>query len=266
MTRLLSTLFLALAAAAPARAQWGTTASPPAVPRVPADQEGRLDDANIDRGWFGTTALTQPAGTLAFNDYELLLMGLTWAPADRVQITATFLTPIVSDMCCYGVLGVKGRLLDAGRFHFSLLGSLALASVQGVDLYGEGSSGSRETSWAVLAGGAGTLCIDESCRSLLSAWFTTGFNQYSATSEWPILYGASLTFGHHVKGLLEVDSAALLGDVSKAARGALFMYGVRFTGKNIAGDVGFMRPFGEGVDMGSLVIGIPVLTFTYRTL
>ncbi|HUJ27906.1 MAG TPA: hypothetical protein VLW85_17920 [Myxococcales bacterium] len=255
--RLLPTLsgVMALVISAPAAAQ----------ERVPADQQGRLDDANIDRGWFGTTAMTQPAGTVAFNDYELILMGLTYAPTDRLQITATFLTPIVSDMCCYGLFGVKARLVDAGRFHFSLLGSLALASVQNVDLYGNGSSSGRGTSWAILAGGAATVCLDEACHSLASAWLTTGFNQYSDSSEWPILYGASLTFGHHVKALLEIDSAALLGDVTQAARGALFTYGVRFTGQNIAGDVGFMRPFGEGVDTGSLVLGIPMLTFTWRT-
>lgn len=253
-------------AALPARAQSGTAAAPSPAEQVPAGQEGRLDDANIDRAWFGTTALTQPAGTVGFNDYELILMGLTWAPTDRLQITATFLTPIVSDMCCYGVFSAKVRLADAGRFHFALLGSFAVASVQGVDLYGEGASGERSTGWAALAGGAATVCLDESCRSLASAWLTTGFNQYSMSTEWPILYGASLTFGRHVKGLIEIDSAALLGDVTKAARGVLVAYGVRFTGRNIAGDIGFVRPFGEGVDMGSLAIGIPMLTFTYRML
>ena len=252
-------------AASPVRAQPGTEA--PAAEQVPVGQQGRLDDANIDRGWFMSTAMTQPAGTIAFNDYELLFMGLTWAPADRFQITATALTPIVSEMCCWGILGGKLRVLDAGRLHLAVLGSLLVASVTDIDLYGNGKTPGRSTMWAAMAGGAASLCLDEACRSLFSAFLSTGFNQASAATEWPIVYGASLVAGgQHVKLLLEADSAALIGDVTTAARGAIVTYGVRFTSRNISGDVGFTRPFGENIDMGGLFLGVPILTFTYRAL
>ena len=274
-TRSTSSLALAIAVAvaawpaSPARGQPGagaTTAATAAPEPVPTDQIGRLDDANIDRGWFMSTAMTQPAGSVSFNAYEIIFLGVTYAPIDRLQITATALTPVTSDMCCWGIFGVKLRALDAGRFHFAVAGSALLASVQNINLYGEGASSQRSMMWAALVTGSASVCLDEACRSLVSAFATSGFNQYSDTSEWPILYGASLTWGHHVKLLLEADSAALLGDVTKAARGALITYGVRFSGPNFAGDVGFTRPFGEGVDVGSLVMGFPVLTFTYRAL
>lgn len=253
-------------AASPARAQpEASTAAPVIASEVSADQVGRLDDANINRGWFMPTAMTQPAGSLSFSSYEVILMGVTYAPIDRLEISATFLTPIVPDMCCWGILGGKVRLVDAGRFHFAALGQLFLASAQGIDLYDTGKT-DRSTLWAALGGGTASVCLDESCRALVSAWALTGLNQYSSKTEWPIIYGGSLTFGHHVKLLLEADSAALIGDVTMAARGALVTYGVRFTGRNLAGDIGFTRPFSSDTDLGSLFLGIPIVTFTYRAL
>lgn len=264
--RLTVAIVAAVWAASPVRAQIEeSAATPAAAAQVPADQVGRLDDANVDRSWFMPTAMTQPAGSFAFSSYELILMGLSYAPTDNLQISATFLTPITADMCCWGILGGKLRLVDAGRFHFAALGQVALASAQGIDLYGVGTEG-RSTFWAVLGGGAASVCLDDSCRALASAWLMTGANQYSSATEWPIIYGGSFTFGHHVKLLVEADSAALIGDITTAARGALVTYGVRFTGRNLAGDIGFTRPFSADTDMGSLFLGIPVVTFTYRAL
>ncbi len=263
------------AAAVQAQPQ-GTTERAVAVQQIPAVQEARLDDANVDRSWFMPTAMTQPAGTLPFSTYELMLMAISYAPIDRLQLTATFLAPVVPDMCCWSIIGAKYRLLDAGPFHFAALGQLTLASVQGINIYGVGTSTGRSMFWALLGGGSTSICFDESCRALASAWIITGFNQYyNYGTELPIVYGGSFSFGHHIKLLVEADSAAFIGDFNIAARGALVTYGVRFTSRNLAGDIGLTRPFSADTNLtaltdsflkGILVLGVPIVTFTYRAL
>lgn len=57
--------------AAPVRAQTQATTEAAVGQQVLAAQG--LDDANIDRSWFMQTAMTQPAGSLAFSTYELML-------------------------------------------------------------------------------------------------------------------------------------------------------------------------------------------------
>ena len=260
--------------AAPVRGQTQATTEAAVGQQVVAPQG--LDDANVDRSWFMQTAMTQPAGSFAFSTYELMLMGASYVPIDRLQLTATFLVPVVADMCCWSMLGGKYRLLDAGPLHFAALGQVVLASVQGIDIYGLGTGRGRSTFWGLLGGGSTSICFDESCRAMASAWVITGFNQhYNYGTEMPIIYGGSFTFGHHIKLLVEADSAAFIGDFNIAARGALVTYGVRFTGRKFAGDIGFTRPFSADTNLtavsnsffrGILVLGIPIVTFTYRAL
>ncbi len=262
-------------AAAPVRAQAPTEASV-AAPQIPATHVARLEDANVDRSWFMPTAMTQPAGSLTFSTYELMLMAVSYAPLDRLQLTATFLVPYAADMCCWSIIGAKYRLLDAGPFHFAALGQLTLASAQGINIYGVGTSMGRSMFWALLGGASTSVCFDESCRAMASAWIMTGFNEYyNYGTELPIVYGGSFSFGHHIKLLVEADSAAFVGDFDTAARGALLTYGVRFTGRNFAGDVGLTRPFSADTNLtalsnsffkGILVLGVPIVTFTYRML
>lgn len=254
--------------ASPVRAQGAATeaaAGPAAAPQLPTDQEGRLDDASIDRGWLMPTAMTQPAGSIAFRATEILHMGVVYAPTDRLQLSATLLTPVTKDFLLWAMIGGKLRALDVGRFHVAILGDLLFASLQGVDLFDTGITVGRASAWALLGGAAATWCLDESCRSLASAFVYTGYNQYVGSRVWPILYGATLTYGHHVKLLIEADSAALIGDVNMAARGALVTYGVRVTYRNLSGDFGFTRPFASDVDLG-WKLGLPVLALTYRAL
>src|SRR5213596_3632447 len=57
---------------------------PPQPP--PAEEshvdKGILEDANAGRSWISPTALTEPAGTWTFSDFELLLASLQYSPTD----------------------------------------------------------------------------------------------------------------------------------------------------------------------------------------
>jgi hypothetical protein len=70
--------------------------------------------------------------------------------------------------------------------------------------------------------------------------------------------------GRHVKLVAEVDTAFVAGQVNDVADGALAWYGLRFTSSMIGVDVGFVRPIGVG-DTG-LVLGLPMVTFSYRNI
>jgi hypothetical protein len=112
----------------------GTTATaraaedPPAArATAPAAPAGTSDDPNIDRGFLLPTAMTQPQGTLTYNNYELILHGVSYGLTDRVQLTATVLSPITRDMPLLGMAAVKGQIVDQGAFHLALQGSLGFA-------------------------------------------------------------------------------------------------------------------------------------------
>lgn len=80
----------------------------------------------------------------------------------------------------------------------------------------------------------------------------------------PFVGAATLVarLGERVKLVTEVDSAFIAGDVNEVANGALFWYGLRLTSRNIGVDLGFVRPI--GVTGSDLVLGLPVVTFSYR--
>jgi hypothetical protein len=72
--------------------------------------------------------------------------------------------------------------------------------------------------------------------------------------------------GTHVKALIEIDGGGYYENGnSELGKGALLMYGFRFHSDDIAGDIGFARPVcSSGCDTGKLVLGVPLVTFSYR--
>jgi hypothetical protein len=76
--------------------------------------------------------------------------------------------------------------------------------------------------------------------------------------------GVTLGVARNVKIVLEAQMFGVAG-----ARGfeltdaALFNYGVRFHGTDLAVDLAFIRPIGP-IDLGPLLLGIPYLTFSAR--
>jgi hypothetical protein len=211
------------------------------------------------------TAMTQPAGSVTYNNYELLLHGITVGITDRVQGSVTVLSPIVKDMPFVGFGALKARVLSTDRFHLALQGSLGWGHVFNVD------STTTDGNLYTLGGGAfASYCLRQDCSSLVSASATYslvmpgGFNDAAHT----VIYGGSVVHrvGRHVKLLGEVASAA--GGVTGSndwenINGVLLGYGVRFHTNSIAADVGFIRPVGTDGD-DEFLVGLPFVNVSYR--
>ena len=275
MTLMLSTVFAAattLASMSDAHAQ-AAAAAPAAQPDpedvvtgTPATPSARATatDPNIDRGFLLPTAMTQPAGSVTYNNYELLLHGITYGITDRVQASVTVMSPIVEDMPFVGFAAVKGRVVAADRFHLALQGSLGWVH----------AFNSTDGDANIVTGGAGVLasyCLRDDCSSLASASATYQLvmPSGSASTAHMVVYGGSIVHrvGRHVKLLGEVTSAAGgtrgSGDLENL-EGVLVGYGVRFHTNSIAADVGFLKPVATDGSDDDLLLGLPFASVSYR--
>ena len=232
--QLLSALLLASLTTA-ARADEPVVIGAPAVAAV-------AGDPNIDRGFVLPTAMTQPAGSVTYNNYELLLHGVSYGLTDRLQLSATVLAPIIKGMPFVGVASLKGQLYRGERLHLALQGSV------GGGYNDDGGDGA----FIGGLGGLASVCVRQDCSSLLSASATYQLVGTGRDSDnGGLIYGASLVHrvGTHVKLLAELASASLF--TSGDLKGGLFSYGVRFYGNSIASDIGFMKPIGgDGEEIG----------------
>ena len=213
-------------------------------------RRGPALDPNLDRGFVLPTGMTQPAGSLTYSNYELLLHGITYGITDRVQASLTILPPYLKDMPFVGMLSLKARVVSTPRFHLAgqISGTLA--------------SGSSDSAAVVSLGLLPSICLDDGCESLLSASATL----VTGSGASALVYGGSLIgrVSEHAKLLAEVVSAAGGSDFKQAPI-ALLNYGVRFHSSKFAGDIGLVRPFGS--DTGSeFVLGFPFVSFSYRNL
>jgi hypothetical protein len=240
-------------------------AAPPPPPPPPdgtvvaAPMNPGLDeDPHIDRAWFSPTAITQPRGTASFNDWELALLGITYGVTDNFQLTGMVVPPIVEDMPFIGMVSAKLGGAISDRVHVAALAGVGYAHVD------------DDQGTAAGLGGALSLCIDEECASLISAYAYGVWFWEETDDAFPIAFGVSLIgrLGRHVKLVVEVSSAGVLArDDSELAEGIVVGYGVRFFTGNIAGDVGFIRPFafdGDDDFADELILGVPAVTFSYR--
>ena len=198
-------------------------------------------DPNIDRGFLLPTAMTQPAGSVTYNNYELLLHGITYGITDRVQVSVTVLSPIVEDMPFVGFAAVKGRIVSDRPLPPGAAGIARL----GTRLQFERR---RRQPLHRRRGRAGQLLPARDCSSLASASATYQLVMPTApTPAHMVVYGGSIVHrvGRHVKLLGEVTSAAGgardSGDLENL-EGVLVGYGVRFHTNAIAADVGFLKP------------------------
>lgn len=245
----------------------GVPAAPPAMTPVGVPQDaqpqpastvpvGVLEDANSGRGWLAPTALTPPKGTWTFSDYELFVVGGSYAPTDNLQISASTLVPLTSDIPFLGLFSAKLRVGSAGNLHVAAAGSLFVFFDSSDDV----SAGT--------IGGTATLCLDDgACRSHVTGYLAAGFASADQTAV-PFLGSVAAAFGltRRVKLVLEADTGFVAGEINDVANGFLGWYGLRFTSSAIGVDLGFVRPFGEDIDPDGLVLGFPFVSFTYRAL
>jgi hypothetical protein len=220
-------------------------------------------DPNLDRGFVLPTAMTQPGGSMTYNNYELVLHGLTYGITDRVQVSATVVSPIIKDMPFLGNATIKGRVVATDRFHLALQGGLGYGQIFRL---GDDDHGAFAT-----AGALASYCLRADCASLLSASATYQLGLDLEDIGRPVhlvIYGISFAqrLGNHVKLLAEVASAASAGpDPFDNLDGLLVSYGVRFHGQKMAADVGFLRPvITDDGDKSPFVLGLPFASFSYR--
>jgi hypothetical protein len=232
----------------------------PTAPPAATDQIGLTSDANQDHAWYLPTGETVPTGSVVFTDWELLLAGLKWGVAEGVELSAETLVPITSDIPLFVLLGGKLRVLKTDNLRVAINGNL---------LYARDTGGSSDSFTLGALGGAASLCLDAECHSLLTGGLQLmfGINTQDSSSAFVFTPSVSLIgrLSRHVKALIELDGGGDHVDgKTELGRGALVMYGVRFYSSDIAGDIGFARPICDGCDTGNLVLGLPLVTFSYR--
>ena len=253
-----------LASTSEARAQAAAGGAPQIVSATPAPAAAATSsDPNIDRGFLLPTAMTQPAGSITYNNYELLLHGVTYGITDRVQTSVTVLSPIVRDMPFLGFASVKGRIVSTERFHLALQGSAGWGHA--FDATADNANG-----YTVGAGAFASYCVRQDCSSLLSvsATYQLAIDPSVDEAAHIVIYGGSIVHrvSSHVKLLGEVASAAGRGrnEDFQNIEGVLVGYGVRFHTDNIAADVGFIKPIATSGDDGDFLVGLPFVNVSYR--
>lgn len=235
---------------------------PPSVEQTTTVDKGVLDDANASRGWMTPTALNEPGGTWSISDYELFLLQIGYAVSDQFSISATTIPPLTEDFPLWLLASAKLQVVKTGRVRAAVQGAVTYYSLKNNATDGMSTTDSFT---AGDLGGALTLCLDDDCHSHVSGFLGAAF-AHDTNSSVPFVGAATLVarLGKHVKFVGEIDSAFVAGKVNDVADGALAWYGVRFTSRMIGVDLGFVRPIGVGST--GLILGFPILTFSYRNV
>jgi hypothetical protein len=215
----------------------------------------RYSDANSDRVIISSTAETHPAGTFYFSDYEIVLLQVGYAVTDSLQISFTGVPPLVADQPYFFDLTAKLNVYRGARFRAAL-------QLAGDVITSPNSDPS--TIFGARVGAIGQFCFDASCLSSFSVNAGTLLNNKTNT-EVPVYLSGGLIIHltDLVKLMAEPTYAVAVGDGKvDGPSGFILNYGLRLSGKQFGFDLAFVRPIGSGT--GFLVMGVPLLSFTYR--
>lgn len=208
--------------------------------------------------------MTQPAGSLTYNNYELLLHGFTYGITDHVQASVTALSPIVKDMPLVGIAAVKWQLLSMSRFHLALQGSAGAIHV----FTSDNASDSTRNAYLLGAGAFATYCLREDCASLVSVNASYEAGLAGGNMANGVVFGGAIVqrLTPHVKLLGEVTAGTskVPGADFSNIDGALVSYGVRFHTNHIASDVGFIKPVSFSGGSSDFLLGLPFVSVSYR--
>ncbi len=237
-----------------------------------AAHAGHAQEANIDRAVLLPTAETQPQGSFTASDYEFFMFGLTYGVTDDLQVGALVPLPIFGEatpVANVATLSAKVRVLGEGRFHLAAQGTAGAYSSDSLF---------REDQTPIYSlGGIGSLCLDARCESLLSAnaaWMATGTGPPTLEGS-QLLLGASWVQALHPNIKLLVEAIGFLNNERTGAelsRGMLVNYGFRTNLRQVAFDVGFLKPIDLDDPMNEegprqpFPLGAPFVAFTYRML
>ena len=217
----------------------------------------RRDDGGMDQAWVAPTALTQPAGTVTVHDHELLIVGATWAPVERLQMTIAG-TSIGSS---FGALlaSAKVRVLDIGRFQLAILGG-------GVFDFATYTTGRH-----LGAGAVASVCLNAKCGALVTAYGMAGpFQTLGSVDDGGGVSGTSVLFGGNAliplslrfKLVLEVDLAGQGNcnlHCASQVQAVVSVAGVRYHTGRLAAMLGL------GIEAeGYALSPLPVVSASYR--
>lgn len=242
----------------------------PAAPTVEDESpvaRNRKEDASVDRGFFNSHAETLRQGDIAVNSYELLLLGVSGGVTDKLELSLTTLLPIVSEM--------PTMLLLQGKYAF-LRDEKTTVSVRGNFSYFKNNADCDGECDASLMLFGGAVAVDRflddagrfALHGALQVQGAVGSYEGDVSMADGALIaiegGATARVTRRFKLLVDLllPAAYSNGDF-EVADAALFTYGMRFHGEELAADLGFIRPIGD-VDTGSLVMGFPWVAFTAR--
>ncbi len=228
----------------------------------------RKEDASADRGFFNSHAETLRQGDIAVNSYELLFLGVSGGITDSLELSLTSLLPVVSEM--------PTVLLFQGKYAFFRNDRTTISARGNFSYFGEtvDTGEGNHTAHALLFGAGVAIdhFVDEGGKFALHAALAAQGVSGDVDGDLSLGSGALISMEAGLTGRVSkrlkllVDvllPAAYSHSKLSIAEAALFTYGVRFHGEDLAADLGFMRPIGN-VDTGSLVMGIPWVAFSAR--
>jgi hypothetical protein len=196
------------------------------------------------------TAETNPAGTVSFASYEIVILQVSYAPSDRTQVTLTGAPPLGEEQVAPLDITVKTVVVREPRVSLALMGS------------GSGIFGLEEGNGFIgRAGAVVTLCEPAwTCKLGLSvATNLVLLGPYSAALSG---VGGSVRLGKLVSLVAEVDTAVPLGASIGQANGILGGAGVRLSKPSWGLDLGCFA----GGKARAETFAAPWVVFTYRIL
>lgn len=236
------------------------------VPSVSAQQAQRLDP-NGTRLFISPTARTMEQGQGRFSDYMVFFPSVAYGFTDWLDASAgVSVLPFSRSQLLS--LNVKAQVYESGATTLAV-GNLFATPVGegftdgfGGTVYGLGTFGSARRS--VTAGtyfsyaGVDTEFFDEECNGNVCTVESDGFEVGFADGVLLVLGGET-----QVSNSVKLISENYLG-IGGGSTGGVVSGGVRFFGDNLAVDLAFFRPVGEGTgDLGGFPF-VPYVGFAYN--